>query len=63
VGGGFDAFVDDTVTFADADKLESAWLVAVIVSLPAFDGAVYAPEEVIVPSAALQETDLLLVLP
>jgi hypothetical protein len=30
----------ETVTFADADMLASAWLVAVIVSVSAFDGAV-----------------------
>ena len=41
-GGGFDEPVvrTETVTFADADMLSSASLVAVIVSVPAFDGAV-----------------------
>ena len=53
----------ETVTFAVSDMLSSASLVAVIVSVPAFDGAVYAPDELIVPSAAFQLTALLLTLP
>jgi len=61
---GFDEGVAaETVTFAEADMLVSASLVAVIVSAPAFEGAVYAPDEVIVPSAAFQVTALLLTLP
>lgn len=32
------------------DLVESATLVAVITSVPVFDGAVYSPAEVIVPS-------------
>ena len=63
VGGGFDAAGVATVTFADADMLVSASLFAMIVSVPAFDGAVYAPEAVIEPNAALQVTALLLVVP
>jgi len=40
-GGGFDVVgAAETVTFAVVDMLESASLVAVIVSAPAFDGAV-----------------------
>jgi hypothetical protein len=64
-GGGFDEVVEpvEIVTFAEADMLVSASLVAVIVSVPVFDGAVYAPDEVIVPSAAFQVTALLLTLP
>src|SRR5580704_16004007 len=63
-GVGFDEdVVELTATFADADIAESASLVAVIVSVPDFDGAVYAPDEVILPRAAVQETALLLVLP
>jgi hypothetical protein len=63
-GVGFDEdVVELTATFAVADMAKSASLVAVIVSVPDFDGAVYAPDEVILPRAAVQETALLLVLP
>ncbi len=41
---------------AEADLLESAVLVAVTVSVPAFAGAVYSPDELIVPSAAIHVT-------
>ena len=62
---GFDepVLAAETVTLADADMLSSASLVAVIVSVPDFDGAVYAPDEVIVPSAAVQLTALFVTLP
>src|ERR1700744_1108049 len=40
LGGGFEAAGAETVTFADADMLVSASLFAVIVSVPAFAGAV-----------------------
>jgi positive regulator of sigma E activity len=52
-----------TVTVAEADLLESALLVAITVSVPALLGAVYAPEELMVPSAADQVTDLLEAVP
>ena len=54
-GGGVDAVV--TVTTAEAEMVESAVLVAVIVAVPAVAGATYAPEEVIVPADAVQATD------
>jgi hypothetical protein len=38
--------------------LLSALLVAVTLSVPAFPGAVYAPEELMLPNVAVQETDL-----
>jgi hypothetical protein len=38
-------------------------LVAVTVSVPAFDGAVYRPDEVIVPRAAFHVTALLVDVP
>jgi hypothetical protein len=52
-----------TVTEADADLVVSATLVAVTVSLPALAGAVYSPLDVIVPSVALQVTDLFVTVP
>jgi len=45
-----------TVTVADADLFDCALLVAVTVSVPAFAGAEYNPDELIVPSAAVQVT-------
>ena len=45
-----------TVTVADADLFDCALLVAVTVSVPAFAGAVYSPDELIVPRAAVQVT-------
>jgi hypothetical protein len=48
-----------TLTLADPDTDASATLMAVIVSVPAFAGAVYWPPVVIVPSNAFQVTDLL----
>ena len=47
-----------TVTLADPDLVVSATLVAVTVSVPAFVGAVYAPDGVIVPSTAFHVTAL-----
>jgi hypothetical protein len=47
-----------TVILADAALVESASLVAVTISVPAFEGAVYAPEELIEPRTAVQVTDL-----
>lgn len=52
-----------TVTEADAALVGSAWLVAMTVSVPPVDGAVYNPEELIVPKPALQVTDVLLLPP
>jgi len=43
--------------------LTSASLVAVIVSVPGVEGAVYTPEELICPFAAVQVTDLSVVSP
>jgi hypothetical protein len=45
-----------TVTLADADLFDWARLVAVTVSVPAFAGAVYSPDELIVPRAAVHVT-------
>ena len=52
-GAGADAV---TVTVADADLLDCALLVAVTVSVPAFAGAVYSPDELIFPRAAVHVT-------
>jgi hypothetical protein len=52
-----------TVILADAAFVESASLVAVTVSVPDFEGAVYAPEELIEPRAAVQVTDLSVAVP
>ena len=49
------------VTDAVANFVVSAWLVAVTVSLPVFDGAVYKPVCVIVPLTAFHVTFVLLV--
>ena len=38
----------------------SAWLVAIIVSVPALDGAVYRPDALIVPNPAFHITAVLL---
>jgi len=51
------------VTLAESDFVGSATLVAVTVSVPAFAGAVYRPPAVIVPSAALHVTALLVAVP
>jgi hypothetical protein len=45
-----------TVTVADADLLDCALLIAVTVSVPAFAGAVYSPDELILPRAAVHVT-------
>src|SRR5271154_7589958 len=47
-----------TVTVADADLFDCALLVAVTVSVPAFAGAVYSPDALIVPSTAVHVTDV-----
>ena len=47
-----------TATVAEADLLVSALLVAVTVSVPALAGAVYAPDELMVPKEADHDTDL-----
>jgi len=46
------------VMVAEADRVGSATLVAVTVSVAAFAGAVYTPVEVIVPCSAFQVTDV-----
>jgi hypothetical protein len=43
--------------------VESASLVAVTVSVPGLDGAVYTPPALMVPNAAFQVTDLLAAVP
>lgn len=48
-----------TVTVAAPVFVESATLVAVTMSVPAFAGAVYWPLAVIAPRSAFQVTDLL----
>ena len=58
---GFDGAV--TATVAMADLPESALLVAVTVSVPAFDGALYVPDDVIVPKTADHATDLSVTVP
>jgi hypothetical protein len=52
-----------TVTVADADLFDCALLVAVTVSVPAFAGAVYSPDELILPSAAVHVTTSPVVVP
>jgi len=52
-----------TVTVAVPDFDVSATLVAVTVSVPALDGAVYAPDDVIEPSAAFHVTPVFVVVP
>ena len=54
----FDGEDDPTAIRAVPDLLESAALVAVTVSVPAFEGAVYTPDEVMVPKEAFQMTVL-----
>jgi hypothetical protein len=51
------------VRAAEADLLESALLVAVTVSVPAFVGALYTPDELIAPNAAVHVTDLSVAVP
>jgi hypothetical protein len=60
VGGGAAAVM---VRAAEAVLLESALLVAVTVSEPAFVGAVYIPDELIAPNAAVHVTDLSVIVP
>ncbi len=60
-GGGAGALV--TLITAEADIVESAVLVAVILAVPVVAGAVYAPEAVIVPADAVQVTDWSVVVP
>ena len=50
---------DCTVTVADAALVVSAWLVAITVSLPPLDGAVYKPDALIVPNPAFHVTAVL----
>src|SRR5579863_6766561 len=52
-----------TVTVAEADLFDCALLVAVTVSVPAFAGAVYSPDEVIVPMAAVHVTEVSVTVP
>jgi len=47
-----------TVTFMDDDLVGSALLVAVTTAVPPLEGAVYNPEDAIVPDEAFQVTDL-----
>jgi hypothetical protein len=61
-GGGFDV-ATVTLTGTESDFDGSATLVAVTVSVPAFAGALYIPELLIVPSAAFHETDLFVAVP
>jgi hypothetical protein len=51
------------VRAAEAVLLESALLVAVTVSEPALVGAVYVPDELIAPNAAVHVTDLSAIVP
>jgi hypothetical protein len=51
------------VITVEPDFVGSATLVAVTVSVPAFAGEVYAPDEVMLPSAAFHDTDLFVVEP
>jgi hypothetical protein len=51
------------VTVVEPDLVGSALLVAVTVSVPAFDGAVYMPDEVIAPRTAFHVTVLLVDVP
>ena len=52
-----------TVTFTDDDLVGSALLVAVTTAVPALEGAVYNPEDAIVPDEAFQVTDLSVAVP
>jgi len=52
-----------TLTVDTPDLVGSATLVAVTTSVPALDGAVYWPADVIVPSCALQVTFVFVVVP
>jgi hypothetical protein len=61
--GGVGAAVAETETVAVADLLESASLVAVIVSVPAFAGAVYIPDAEMFPRAAFHVTVLSVTVP
>ena len=47
-----------TVTVAEANLVASALLVAVTVAVPTVAGAVYAPDDVMLPDEAFQVTDL-----
>ena len=60
-GVGFGA--DVTMTVADADLLGSLTLVAVTVPVPAFDGAVKSPRDVMLPMDAVHVTDSLAIVP
>jgi hypothetical protein len=53
----------DMVTVAEPDLVRSALLVAVTTAVPAVDGAVYRPEDVILPSEACHVTALFVVEP
>jgi len=63
LGGVGDCVGAVTVTLADAALFVSAWLVAVTVSVPALAGAVYAPDEVMLPKAAVHVTVLFVTVP
>jgi len=52
-----------TFTEVESDFVGSALLVAVTVSVPAFAGAVYMPDDVIVPRVAFHVTALLVDVP
>ena len=52
-----------TLIDADADLVGSALLIAVTVSVPVVEGAVYCPVDVILPSTALQVTLLFVIEP
>jgi hypothetical protein len=56
-------FAAVTVTLLEPDLPESAMLVAVTVSVPALDGAVYMPDVVIVPSDAFHVTNVVAAAP
>jgi hypothetical protein len=49
-----------TLTVADAAFVGSAWLVAITVSVTPLDGAVYMPEELMLPNPARHVTPVLL---
>ncbi len=55
----FEGVEDCTVTVAEAALVGSAWLVAITVSVPPVDGAVYRPEELMLPKPAVQVTAVL----
>lgn len=59
VGVGSGGGVVDTATVAKSDLVLSAWLVAVTVKVPADPGAVYNPEDEMVPPVAVQFTAVL----